>query len=55
MELWNFVHYSLGMHVYEFLIILAAAIMAVVGVIHWILQRKRDKENAKKLSEMKEV
>ena len=49
MGFWNFVHYNLGMHVYDFLTILTAAIMAVVGVTHGIAQRKREKENEKNL------
>lgn len=54
MEFWDFVHYSLGMHVYEFLTILTAAIMAVVGVTHGIAQKKREKENEKNLPGNKE-
>ena len=54
MQLWDFIHYNLGLHVYEFLSILTAAIMAVVGVVHGVQQKKRDKENDKKLSGTKE-
>ena len=51
MQFWDFIHYNLGMHVYEFLSILTAAIMAVVGVGHGISQKKREKNYTKELSE----
>lgn len=54
MQLWDFVHYNLGMHVYEFLSILTAAIMAVVGVAHGIRQKNREKKFTKEFSDAKE-
>lgn len=47
MQFWDFIHYNLGMHVYEFLSILTAAIMAVVGVVHGVKQKQREKEFTK--------
>lgn len=54
MNFWNFVHYSLGLHVYEFLTILTAAVMAVVGVIHGVKQIKREKKYSEEESEIRE-
>lgn len=50
MQFWDFVHYSLGMHVYEFLSVLTAAVMAVVGMVHGVKQKKRSKKYEEELS-----
>ena len=43
MGLWNFIHYNIGMHVYELLAVVMGGIMAVAGVTHTVKQKKREK------------
>lgn len=43
MWLWDFIHYNLGMHVYELLAVVMGGIMAVAGVTHTVKQKKREK------------
>ena len=43
MWLWDFVHYNLGMHVYEVLAIIVGIGMLFAGVIHTVKQKKREK------------
>lgn len=53
MELWNYVHQTIGTHVYIFLGIILLAVMIACGFIAWHKQRKRERDENKELELLK--
>lgn len=49
MKLWNFVHLNLGTHVYLLFALILLIVMAILGVVHALKQRKRDLDNDEEL------
>ena len=55
MEFWNFVHNTLGLHVWFFLAVVLLAVMGIVALIHNKKQKDREKENEEALENLNKV
>lgn len=51
MAFWNFMHNTLGAHVYFIPTLLLALAILVVGLVHGLKQKKRDDKFEKELKE----
>ena len=54
MEIWNLTHNSLGMHIFDVLFIILAAVMIVLALVHHSNQTRREKNNTKELEGLRQ-
>lgn len=58
-NLFNYVHNSLGMHFWDFLALIVGAVLLVEVIVHNVNQKKREKrfdeERAEKLEAIREL
>lgn len=54
MDFWNFMHDSVGIHIYVLLMFIVLAIMLCIAIIHHIRQTRRETNNNKELERLRE-
>ena len=53
MQFWNFIHDTIGLHVYVLLMFILAAAMIIIAIVHHCNRKNRDKNNEEALEELK--
>ena len=54
MQFWNFVHNTLGLHVWIFLAFILLAVMLIVALVHHKKQKNREEDYEEELKKLRE-